>query len=137
MGKKHHNTTDSGLHRFTEDGRIITVGVDDDEDEDDGGEVAHARTRQGDPTNVWGFLLRIAERFGIAALICLAMMYVNWKTMENHRADAAKAHDEFSKIMQSIAANQVQTNIELVKIGDALDRHLASDEGGGKNGKGH
>ena len=127
MGKKHHNTTESGLHRYTEDGRILTVGVDDDDDEDEVTE-SHAHTRQGDPTNVYGFVLRIAERFGVLAVICGAMMYANWKMYQYHREDADKAHKEFSAVMGTIAANQVQTNVELVKIGDALNQHLKHDE---------
>lgn len=100
---------------------------------DPSGKPSHSRA--ADPKDVYGFAWRLVEKFGITAGFCIAMgAFIYWResvyertTMTVH-AEFKASLDEQTRAVQGMTAAQSATNIELVKIGTALENHLAHDE---------
>ena len=132
---------ESGIFRIDEEGRPVAVYPE--ADPPTGSfERAHShveeapspKTRETDPSTLYGLAFRVFERYGVLALICGLLMYGFWKQNQQNREDARIAHVEFSKVYEAqteaikdMSAAQQTGNLELVKIGASLQNHLDED----------
>lgn len=101
--------------------------------DDDELDIVHEKKprRSTDPTNFYGFLLKIGEKWGFPALVAIAALYAGWKMVGWQRADQKvflEAVQKNTVVIESMATEQKTATEALRKIDTNIEKHLNAEE---------